>query len=48
MSFVYKRSTCSLLLTHILHYTALFTCKQASSTFFDTRDNSRIIIYINK
>ena len=33
-----------LLLTHVLHYTALFTCEQGSSTFFDTRDNSRIII----
>ena len=32
-----------LLLTHVLHYTALFTCEQGSSTFFDIRDNSRII-----
>ena len=36
---------------NVLHYTALFTCERASSTFFDTRDNSRqlkhyIYIYI--
>ena len=42
-----KRTTCSLSLTHVSHYTALFTCEQASSTIFGTRDNSRITIYIH-
>ena len=39
-----KRSTCSLSLTHVLHYTALFTCERTLSTAFGTRGNSRIII----
>ena len=41
-----NRSTCSLSLTHVSHYAALFTCERASSTVFGTRDNSRIIVYI--
>ena len=35
--FFYKRSICSLSLTHVSYDTALFTCEQASSTFWYKR-----------
>ena len=42
-----KEALFSLSLTHVLYYAALLNCERASSTFFDTRDNWRIIIYIH-
>ena len=30
--------------SHVLHYTALFTCGRASNTVFGTRNDSRIVI----
>ena len=44
--FFYQRSTSSLSLTHVSHYNALFTCKQALSTVFGTRGTQKLYIYI--